>query len=645
MILKKIKQYLKTQPRIFFVYLIVLVATNVALFINRENAPGLYFQNAHFITLALAILFFVFKNIRQNFKRQVYCFSITEFLFLLLDYNTAGRVGHASIEQLAFATVPLALLWSAKFLRWNYLKIKEKEARLALALSTFSWGIYAFAYPPMPCGSAALLILVPWFIALNKFAMGQVLFATFWSGILYNSINYYWIYNVMHVETAPSGLILLGLFLLIAFFSAYNTLAAFTYKLAQKITVKGYHIFLIMFPIFYAGLEMTRTKGDFSFPWSHLGYALGFDLHMLQLLSYIGIFGYTILIVMSNQIVAKVLCEFKSSKKILLALPVIIFIVLAVHGTFVLSKPEAAPFYGAKSQQNPTVALVQPSIQQGAKWSKARFDAIIKKTVDMIKDSVPKGTNLIVLAETAVPDHIRRQPNTIKLLQNIANEKGAQLLTGALDYKRNSANSDRKYDIYNASFLFNPGEYGNTNRYIKKHLVPFSERIPFDDIFPILNYVDFGEGDFVPGKETPVYAPYNWTPYICYDAIFGDLVREAIRHGSKMMVNITNDGWFGKSTAPYQHLNLIRFRAIENGMPVARTANSGISAFIDQYGHYSQNTQIFTNAVIIRQMPLKSRNTLYSNIGDVIEIFLLYFFALYIIAELLYLKLCSNKIA
>ena len=162
--------------------------------------------------------------------------------------------------------------------------------------------------------------------------------------------------------------------------------------------------------------------------------------------------------------------------------------------------------------------------------------------------------------------------------------------------------------------------------------MPFSERIPFDDIFPILNYVDLGEGDFVSGKETPVYGPFKWTPFICYDAIFGDLVREAINAGSRLMVNITNDGWFGRSTAPYQHLNLVRYRAIENGMPTARLANSGISSFIDQYGHYDLNTDIFVDAVIQRKMQLKTRDTPYQHYGDSVETALLWFFALYVIA-------------
>ncbi len=630
---------MKKFPKIYWIYLAVLFVAEVIAFSLRPDKPGLYTQVLQVLPLAVTLPFLFFKETRKNFKRTLFTFAIVSFAFLAIDYNIGdlNKIGHAGLIQLILTSCPIGIFWITLFVRWNYRHIKTRESRTALFLSCFAWGLYALAYPPMPLGPAALLILVPWFIVLNRFNRGQAMFATFWSGMLYNTINYYWIYNVMHVETAPSGLILLGLFLLIAFFSAYNTLAGFVYTLAKEAPTKIRIVLLILFPIFYAGLEMTRTYGDFAFPWSHLGYVFGNSLELLQMLPYIGIFGYTILVIASNQAVAQTLCKVQDIKKAIpvLAVPLSIFVVLLIQGSIVLSKTEAQPFYNADAEGNPSIALVQPSIAQGAKWSKERFDRIVDKTLGMVNDSIKEHADLIVLAETAIPDHIRRQPGVIERLHEVADHKNAQLLVGALDYRRNPRGSIRKFDVYNASFLFSPGVPSFPERYIKKHLVPFSERIPFDEIFPILNYVDLGEGDFVAGKETPVYQPSLWTPYICYDAIFGDLVREAIRSGSRLMVNITNDGWFGRSTAPYQHLNLIRYRAIENGMPVARLANSGVSAFIDQYGHYDGNTEIFTDRVVQRKVPLKTRDTLYSRIGDTVEMFLLGFFAVYLIATLL----------
>ncbi|SHK39307.1 apolipoprotein N-acyltransferase [Fibrobacter sp. UWB12] len=622
---------LKNIPRAYKIYVAILVAIEFVLFLLRPDTPGLYTQLPQLLPIVAALPFLFIKTARKPFARFMNTYGIIVFAFLALDYLTRS---HAGLFQIVATFIPMALYWFALFVRWNIKLFKQKDARIALALATLSWGFIAFAFPPLPLGPAILILLVPWFIILNKFNRETAVFATFWASMVYNTINYYWIRNVMNVETAPSGLIFLGLILLIAYLSLFNVLASFVYSTAKNLKIKGKAYLLILFPIFYASIEMHRTTGDFAFPWNHLGYTFGNHLELLQALSIIGIFGYTILIVASNQIVAYAFMQKSKKRFALFAVPFIIFFALLIHGSCVLSAPEAAPFYNADSQENPSIAMVQPSIAQGAKWSKPRFDSIVTKTFNMAMDSTTSDVDMILLAETAVPDHIRRQPLVIRRLHQMADMRNASILTGALDYKRVSddINNPRRFDIYNASFLFTPGDNQFPQRYIKKHLVPFSERIPFDDVFPILNYVDLGEGDFVPGKETPVYGPYNWTPYICYDAIFGDLIREAISAGSRLMVNITNDGWFGRSTAPFQHLNIVRHQAITYGYPVARLANSGVSAFIDQYGHYDQNTNIFETRVIQRKMPLKTRSTFYTSVGETFEKALLWFFAIYLVA-------------
>ena len=622
---------LKSIPRAYKIYVAILVAIEFVLFLLRPDTPGLYTQIPQLLPIVAALPFLFVKNARRPFARFMNTYGIIVFAFLALDYITRS---HAGLFQIITTFIPMMLYWFSLFARWNVKLFKQKDARIALALATISWGFAAFAFPPLPLGPAILILLVPWFIMLNRYNRETAVFATFWASMVYNTINYYWIHNVMNVETAPSGLIFLGLILLIAYISLYNILAAFAYSTAKNLKFKNKAYLLLLFPVFFAGIEMIRSSGEFGFPWSHLGYTFGNHIELIQALSIIGIFGYTILIIASNQVVAYAFLQKGRKKLALFAVPFVIFLALLIHGSCVLSAPEAAPYYNANAPENPSIAMVQPSIAQGAKWSKARFDSIITKTFGMAMDSTPNGANLILLAETAIPDHLRRQPLVIRRLHEMADSKNASILTGALDYKRVSTdiNNPRRFDIYNAAFLFTPNDPYFPKRYIKKHLVPFSERIPFDDVFPILNYVDLGEGDFVPGKETPVYGPYNWTPYICYDAIFGDLIREAIQAGSRLMVNITNDGWFGRSTAPFQHLNIVRHLAVTYGYPVARLANSGVSAFIDQYGHYDQNTGIFEERVIQRKMPLKTRSTFYTSIGEFVENALLWFFAIYLIA-------------
>lgn len=638
---------LKFLPRAYKIYVAVLATIELVLFFLRPDTPGLYIQIPQLLPIVAAVPFLFMKGARSPFPRFMNTYGIIVFTFLALDYtlgDTNGE-GHAGLYQIVTTFIPMAIYWFSQFVRWNVKHFKQKESLIALGLATCAWGFVAFAFPPLPLGPAMFVLLVPWFIILNKFNRETAVFATFWASMVYNTVNYYWIRNVMNVETAPSGLIFLGLILLIAYLSLFNVLAAFVYSTIKNFMFKGKAILLALFPIFFASIEMFRTHGDFAFPWNHLGYTLGNHLELIQTLSIIGVFGYTILIMASNQIVAYAFLQNGRKKFALFAVPFIIFFALLIHGNSVLSAPEAAPFYDAGNEENPTIAMIQPSIAQGAKWSKERFDSIVTKTFSMAMDSTKPGTNIILLAETAIPDHIRRQPMVIKRLHEMADEKDASILTGALDYKRISRdlNNPRRFEIYNASFLFTPGDHRFPRRYIKKHLVPFSERIPFDEVFPILNYVDLGEGDFVPGKETPVYGPYNWTPYICYDAIFGDLVRDAIREGSRLMVNITNDGWFGWSTAPYQHLNIVRLLAVTYGYPVARLANSGVSAFIDQYGHYDQNTKIFETRVIQRKMPLKTRSTFYTAVGGFFENALLWFLAVYLVAVFVVSKLKKLK--
>lgn len=633
---------LKSLPKAYRIYVSVLAAIELVLFFLRPDTPGLYIQIPQLLPIVAAIPFLFMKGARSPFSRFMNTYGIILFAFLALDYLIQS---HAGLYQIVATFIPMALYWFSLFIRWNIKLFKKKESIVALVLATFSWGLVAFAFPPLPLGPAMLVLLVPWFIVLNKFNRETVVFATFWASMVYNTVNYYWIRNVMNVETAPSGLIFLGLILLIAYLSLFNVLAAFIYSTVRDFKIRGKAILLMFFPVFFAGIEMFRTYGDFAFPWNHLGYTFGNHIELIQTLSVIGIFGYTILIIASNQAVAYAFLQTGRKRFALFAVPFVIFAALLIHGNCTLSAAEASPFYNADAEENPSIAMIQPSIAQGAKWSQARFDSIIAKTFGMAMDSAKPGTDMILLAETAIPGHLRNLPDITRRLHVMADQKNASILTGALDYKRVSRdiNNPRRFEIYNASFLFTPSDHSFPKRYIKKHLVPFSERIPFDEVFPILNYVDLGEGDFVPGKETPVYGPYKWTPYICYDAIFGDIIRDAIRAGSRLMVNITNDGWFGRSTAPFQHLNIVRLLAVTYGYPVARLANSGVSAFIDQYGHYDQNTKIFETRVIQRKMPLKTRNTFYTAVGGFFENALLWFLAIYLVAVFVFAKLKKLK--
>lgn len=580
-----------------------------ALLQTVEPEEKLEFSPLHLLHLGLWLGWVrARKPWSQWYRPWIASLAFSQLLFLVAHYYLRGS---ASLVYLAGGALPLIVWGLVRFARWNWACLHDGGAVRALGISAVSWGLMAAAYPPLPLGAGGLVFLAPWFLVLWRAPMRSALFASFWSGFLFNALSYYWIYNVVKVGPGPA--IMAGLFLLISYFSLYILFAGWAFVKARELKLKGLPLLLLAYPIFWAGLEVTRTCGDFSFPWSPLGMIFADQVAWLQGLAWIGVFGYSALVVASNLAVAYAI---RHRRWWVLGTPLLVLGGLWGQGAWVLSKPEAAPFYQAAGTDSLDVALVQPSIHQTKKWSRAYYDTVMEKTWSVVENSDVEGLQLMVWPETAVPDVLRMRTREQARIKAYLDGKGFPLFLGALHYERKRT-PGRRLNYYNSGFLFGPE--GARSLYHKIHLVPFSERLPFDDVFPLLNYVDFGEGDFSPGDTLPVLQPGGWTPMICYEAIYGDMMRQAVRNGARLIVNITNDGWFGRSTAPYQHLNLVRYRAIENGIPVARCANSGVSAFIDARGHIAQSTELFTEAVIRRSMPLGTIPTLYGRIGALVE--------------------------
>jgi apolipoprotein N-acyltransferase len=484
-----------------------------------------------------------------------------------------------------------------------------------ISLSALLW---ALCYPPFPLGPLAFVVLVPAFIASLRLTTRQAFLYHFAAGILYNTIMYWWIYNVMKV--GPALVIGMGLVLLILYLSFFNALLGWLFRI-----LAARPFGLVVYPLMWGGMEMIRTLGEMSFPWNDMGYTLGHWQPLIQSASYLGIFGLSMAIIACNCLAFSAWRARGKQRWTMAVIAAAIPLFLAVQGSISLSRPDPA------ADRSIDISLVQPSIAQTKKWDEDYFKDVMQKTWDTMdghpKDSsILKGTDLIVLAETAVPDFMRSRPDLYDRFQRTARTTGADVLVGALDYV-----SDPKpyhtYMFYNSAFLFKPDSAARALQYSKLRLVPFSERLPFDDIFPIINYVNLGEGDFSPGTDYAIWDKVvKYAPSICYEIIYPDFVRGARKRGAELLVNITNDGWFGFSNAPFQHANISKYRAIEAGMPIARCSNAGISVFYDYKGRVLGKTKLSEVTVLRRKVPLLSRETWYLRHGDAVEGFLAWFF-------------------
>ncbi len=488
----------------------------------------------------------------------------------------------------------------------------------ALGWITFSSILWALCYPPFPFGPLAFLVLVPAFLATQKLSLKQAFWSHFGAGIFYNLIMYWWIYNVMKV--GPAFVIGLGLIVLILFLSLFNALLGWLFRF-----LVGKPFGLLAYPFLWSGLEVARTQGEMSFPWNNIGYTLGNHQTLIQAVSTLGIFGLSLAILFSNCLAFLAYRSQPKRRLLFSSLALSIPLGLWVQGKISLSRPDPA------SQNSLDISLVQPSIPQTKKWDEHYFQEVLQKTWDTMEgqgsSSAIQGSDLVVLAETAVPDFLRSRGDLYAKFQNLAQDQGADFIIGALDMVPDDK-PYHSYLFYNSAFLFSgKGASDKVLQYSKMRLVPFSERLPFDDVFPIINYVNLGEGDFSAGLDYSVWdRGVHYSPSICYEIIYPDFARGARKRGAELLVNITNDGWFGFSNAPFQHANIARFRAIEVGAPIARCSNAGVSIFYDYKGRILGKSRLQEQTVLRRKVSIISRETFYLRHGDGIEFFLFWFF-------------------
>ncbi|MEO0185219.1 MAG: apolipoprotein N-acyltransferase, partial [candidate division WOR-3 bacterium] len=177
---------------------------------------------------------------------------------------------------------------------------------------------------------------------------------------------------------------------------------------------------------------------------------------------------------------------------------------------------------------------------------------------------------------------------------------------------------------------------GITQEYKKLHLVPFGEHIPFDKYVPLFRKIDFGEGDYSPGKEHTVFSTGNirFSCLICFESIFPEISREFVKKGARLLTNITNDGWFGKISGPQQHNDMAILRTVETGVPLVRSANTGISMVVDQYGRILSETNLFSEEIIVHSVTINNIKTLYARIGNQLWLGVLLFVPILLILKL-----------
>ncbi|MGK2907084.1 MAG: apolipoprotein N-acyltransferase [Desulfuromonadales bacterium] len=474
--------------------------------------------------------------------------------------------------------------------------------------SALSGLLLACAFPLPDYTALAWFGLIPLVLVMQHrpFKSGFV------AGLVFFAVTLYWLNIVMttygHLPLAISFLLYLLLAGYLALFWGTATWAACRLK-----EFRNYPCALTL-PVLWVALEFLRGFLLTGFPWSTLGYSQQAWLTMIQSADLFGVYGLSYLLILCNAVLAESVLALKHREW--QAFPV----KASAAAAFLLLLNYA---YGHWSLQQSLdarpetlkAAVVQGNIPQEAKWRPDNQVNTVKTYRDLSLRAERAGANeLIIWPEAAMPFYFQDGGPLVSAVAELPLQTQASLLFGSLAYLRDPGGM--RY--LNSAFLLSPSAQ-LLGRSDKIHLVPFGEYVPLGEYLPFVNKLVAGIGDFTPGQINPLpLQGQHVGVLVCYEVIFPELAREYVRKGSGLLVNITNDAWFGKSSAPWQHLAMARFRAIENRVWLARAANTGISAFIAPSGRIMQQTGLFEAAFLAEEVGWGAQPGLYSHMGDLI---------------------------
>jgi apolipoprotein N-acyltransferase len=472
-------------------------------------------------------------------------------------------------------------------------------------LAALSGVLLALAFPTFDVAPLAFVALVPLLVGLHGVPPLQGTYLGILAGAVFSLMSIPW---VVHTMTTYGGLPLpVGILLLVAL-SLYLALYVGVFAFGiTRLSLEGGLGYLVGAATLWVGLEYLRTFLLTGFPWNLLGYTQYRSLSIIQIASITGVYGVSFVLVLVNAAAALACLHVRRSARQAL-MPVLgAGVVLTATVVFGMGRMVSAEI----PRREIRVSVVQGNIEQGIKWD-PEFASRTIAIYEGLTRRADRGSDLIVWPETAVPFFLREGGQLTRRVLDLATEVQTPILVGSPDRV-----SDASPRYYNSAFLISPaGEI--VQKYDKIHLVPFGEYVPLSSLLFFVDKMATGIGDFSAGEVFTVFetAGGRFGVLICFEAIFPDQVRGYVLAGADLLVNITNDAWFGDSAAPYQHLSMAVLRAVENGVYLVRAANTGISALVAPSGEILHQSDLFVEAVLSATMAPRSGGTFYTRRGD-----------------------------
>ena len=450
---------------------------------------------------------------------------------------------------------------------------------------------------------------VPFLVSINRGSSRQAFFFALFCGTVHFLVQLYWIVFVIgHYGGLPLYFSVPALLLLCLYLAVYFVVFA---QLVRCFVVRFSPLTCLwLIPSAWVAMDYLRSFVFSGFPWMDLGYGLVDVPLLLQIADVFGHYGLTFIVVLVNIFFAFCLlyrAELQQRKKMVIAVCLVLLCSVS-YSAWRLQQLDL------QFENVPTlhVGVVQGNIDQGQKWNPARQGTTVKTYLDQ-SALLMQGTvhpDLLLWPETALPFFPPGHPLS-RPIASFLQEEEVMLLTGSPWFERGDATAEN-LKIFNSSLLFNTNG-AIVSRTAKSHLVPFGEYVPLKQYLPFIAPLVEGVGDFIPGKieNPPACKNGRIGVLICFESIFPDISRKWVGAGANILVNITNDAWYGRSSAPHQTLAMTRMRAVETRRSVVRSANTGFSVFVDPLGRALEVSPLFVPWESSRHAVLNEERTLF----------------------------------
>ncbi|HWC74328.1 MAG TPA: apolipoprotein N-acyltransferase [Gemmatimonadales bacterium] len=471
------------------------------------------------------------------------------------------------------------------------------------------------SYPPFVLPPLSFFAITPVVLLIRQAAIDQSPRAAFrwgwWYGFISNAFVLYWMIVALWHFTPLSAL---GYFATIAIIGVM-TAVMFWFVVRLRLAAPGVPLWVVL-PVAWTALEwLIGHLGDARFPWLGLGTSLADAPLLVQWADIAGARGVTLWLAWCNVMIVEALIDVSRRPVVLRRLGLVIATVLLAVG-YGAWRMKYLPY-----RELGVVGMVQPDEQFDEKFDPAHADSVIGTLLEgsrHLTARFPKPS-LIIWPEAAIPDFLWRRPAWVNRITSFVKETRIPIFTGVV--WADTTWRSRLDPYYNAAiYIDTTGNWRPYPVYAKHYLVPVTERVPFVPVgvFRAIPGLRNWSGGFSPGRDLPLYntAFGKFGVIVCYESAFEDLTRRYRALGANFLVNITNDAWFGRTSAPKQHASHLILRAIETRMGVARAANSGITEFVDPFGRTYLNTKLDERTYVSGVVITTDVIPLYVRLGD-----------------------------